>query len=391
MAQKQAIYDRVTALVKSGHGADISQVVTSPLIVQLRTQQADLIRQEAQLASRYGPLHPKMIDIESQRHNLEDKIAQEVTRIVGTVANDVAIARAQVKALESNLKQSEGQASGQNMTRVKLKALQVNAISTRSMYESFVTRLRETQNQEAIQVPDAHVISRALVPVAPTSPHRILIFCASIPAGLLFGLFIALLVERFGPAFRRKAVQLFRGLPVLAKIPDSDVRYAADQPLSAFSEAVDGLVAKLASLGSGQGARVIAVTSAEAGEGKTAIAVGLARAAAKRGFRTIILDGNLQWPELARTLGIFLRAEWRIRGSDWRRTLKPRAIQGSTLDSTYTFHHTARGQFFAIAGIKRHGSSRRTSAPDLRSRDHRFPARARRIRNALCCPAWPMR
>lgn len=307
LAQKQATYDRVTALVKSGHGADISQVVTSPLIVQLRTQQADLIRQEAQLAARYGPLHPKMIDIESQKHNLEDKIAQEVTRIVGTVANDVAIARAQVTALESNLKQSEGQASGQNMTRVKLKALQVNAASTRSMYESFVTRLRETQNQDALQVPDAHVISRALVPVAPSSPQRTLIFFASIPAGLLFGLFIALLVERFGPALRTRAVQLFRGLPVLAQIPNSAVARAADQvadqPLSGFAQAVDGLVAQIASPVMGQGGRVVAITSAQPGESKTAIAVGIARAAAKRGLRTIILDGNLQWPEVARTLG----------------------------------------------------------------------------------------
>jgi len=44
LAEKQAVYDRVTALVAAGDTADVSQVVSSPLIVQLRTQQADLIR-----------------------------------------------------------------------------------------------------------------------------------------------------------------------------------------------------------------------------------------------------------------------------------------------------------------------------------------------------------
>jgi len=175
------------------------------------------------------------------------------------------------------------------------------------MYESFVTRLRETQNQEAIQVPDARIISRALVPAAPSSPRRTLIFCASIPVGLLLGLFLALLAERFAPALRRsKVVQLFRGLPVLAQVPDSAHAHAADQvtdrPYSHFAQAIDGLAATLAS-STGQGARVIAITSAEAGEGKTAIAVALARAAAQHGMRTVIVDGDLHWPLVARTLG----------------------------------------------------------------------------------------
>ena len=308
LAQKQATYDRVNSLVKAGRGADIAQVVASPLIVQLRTQQADLVRQEAQLATRYGPMHPKMIDIQSQKQNLDDKIAQEVTRIAGTVANDVTIARSQVKSLERGLKQTAGQASGQNMTRVKLKALQVNAVSTRSMYESFVTRLRETQNQEAIQVADSHIISRALVPVAPSSPHRTLILAASVPAGLLLGLFLALLMERFGPALRRsKVVQLFRGLPVLAQVPDAARARAADQvtdqPHSAFAQAVGDLAATIAMSAPNHGAHVVAVTSAQHGEGKTAIAVGLARAAARRGLRTVIIDGDLHWPAVAGTLG----------------------------------------------------------------------------------------
>jgi capsular exopolysaccharide synthesis family protein len=307
LAQKQATYDRVNALVKVGRGADIGQVVGSPLIVQLRTQQAELARQEAQMATRYGAMHPKMIDIQSQKQNLDDKIAQEVSRIASAVADDVAIARAQVKSMEKGLDQTAGQATGQSMTRVKLKALEVNAVSTRAMYESFVTRLRETQNQEAIQMADAHIISRALVPVAPSSPHRTLILLASVPVGLLLGLFLALLMERFAPAFGRSPVALFRGLPVLGQVPDSMRARAADQitdqPNSGFAQALDNLALTIASSPAGRGAHVIAVTSAQHGEGKTAIAAGLARAAARRGLRTVILDTDLHWPAVAGTIG----------------------------------------------------------------------------------------
>ncbi len=198
LAAKQATYSRVKALIASGHVADVSQVVASPLIVQLRTQEATLLQQEADMATRYGPMHPKMIAVKSQRRDLEAKLKREVDRIAGSLENDVAVARAQVASLQASLHRTEKDAARQNLATVKLKALQADAASTRSMYQAFVTRLRQTQDQEAIQMSDARVISPAPVPNAPASPRRTLIFAASIPAGILLGLLAALLAERFG-------------------------------------------------------------------------------------------------------------------------------------------------------------------------------------------------
>ena len=174
LAQKQATSDRVAALVKAGDTADVSQILASPLIVQLRTQQATLISQESELSTKYGPLHPKMAAIQTQKKDLQDKIATEVNRLAGSISNDVVVARAQVGSLQASLAQAEKQAGAQNLTRVDLKALEANAQSTRTLYEAFVTRLRETQDQDVIQNPDARVISRAPVPNAPSSPKRML-------------------------------------------------------------------------------------------------------------------------------------------------------------------------------------------------------------------------
>ncbi len=144
LAQKEATYTRVTQLVRSGRSADVSQVVASPLIAQLRAQETDLIQQQAELSTRYGPKHPKMIEIESQKKNLDAKIALEVGRVVETAANDRAVAGAQVASLESSLNGTEQTAAGENMARVKLKSLEANAASTQSMYQAFVARLRAT-------------------------------------------------------------------------------------------------------------------------------------------------------------------------------------------------------------------------------------------------------
>lgn len=331
LAQKEAAYDQVKALAQSGNAADVSQVVASPLIVQLRTQQAELVRQEGELATRYGPRHPKRIAAEKQRQDLEAKIQQEVQRISGSIANDVTVARAQVRSLEASLKQAEKNAGTQNLARVKLKALQANAASTRTMYEAFVQRMRETQ--DAIQTSDARIISRAPVPESPSSPKRSLIVGASIPAGLLLGIILALLADRFGggaPARRMEYVaapepapavapvvavaashapvpapahESIRSLPVLGEIPNAvptrAASYVYEWPRAAFTHAIGALVDKAANT---PRTKVIAVCSAQAGEGATTIAASLARMAASKGKRVIVVDADLSAPSVAPTM-----------------------------------------------------------------------------------------
>lgn len=153
LAAKQANYDRIAALVKSGNAADISQVVSSPLIVQLRTQQSEAIRDEGEVVARYGPKHPKRVQAELQLRDLQDKIDLEVSRIAGSVANDLAVERAQVKSLETSLAATQAEENEQNLARVQLKALESDAASTRTMYESFVVRLRETRDRTLHRFP----------------------------------------------------------------------------------------------------------------------------------------------------------------------------------------------------------------------------------------------
>ena len=150
LAEKQAENERVGTSAAAGNAGDVSQVVASPVIVQLRSQQADLIRQEADLASKYGPLHPKLIAVQAQKRDLDAKIAQEVTRIAGSMGNDVATAQAHLNSLQASLNQVERQANGQNQARVELQALQSNADSTKAQYEAFVGRLRQTEDQDGV-------------------------------------------------------------------------------------------------------------------------------------------------------------------------------------------------------------------------------------------------
>ena len=323
LAEKQAQNDRVQALMRAGNNADVAQVIASPLIVQLRTQQADLIRQEGELSTQYGPLHPKMKSLEGEKADLDRKIAQEVGRLSSAIAGDVTVARAHLNSLQASLNGTVQQQTAQNMSRVQLDALQSNAASTRVQYEAFVSRLRQTQDQDAAVAPDSRVISSASAPTAPSSPRRSLIVLASLPLGLLLGVMAALLSERFGlflplralpapvppqgglrsgaargnsasvfpPPRLAPPVSAWNGPPVLADIPDLVSLQSSDamlnQPASPYAYRIAALVRRLESH---DGAIVVAMTSAGDDDGKSAIGVSLARAAAKMGKKVVLLD-----------------------------------------------------------------------------------------------------
>lgn len=332
LAGKEATYAHVTTLRDLGDTSQLSQVVASPLIVQLRGQEADVIRDEAQMADRYGPRHPKMIAMEAERRDLENKIDAEVNRITGSLGSDVAVARGQLGTLAAGLQSAEREAAREDALRVELKALEANAASTHTMYDTFVTRLRETQGQGAMQTSDAHVISHAPVPSAPSSPRRTLIFLASIPAGLLLGLLFALIAERLAPAYVAVRAPVPRPEPapmpasvvapapvpvqarpapvvappqVLAEIPNAGDKRAADYiidwPKSAFAVNATTLIGRLMA---GKKGRVIAVTAADPRDGKTAIAIAFARAAALAGKKVVLIDGDLKRPVTAVAIGL---------------------------------------------------------------------------------------
>ncbi|MBL9098508.1 MAG: polysaccharide biosynthesis tyrosine autokinase [Alphaproteobacteria bacterium] len=312
LAQKIALYDRAIELQRAGRAVEASQVVASPLIAQLRAQEAELRRQEAQLASRYLPQHPKMVDVRSQRRDTRVKINAEVSRVIDSLASDVAVGRANVKSLEDSLAQLQSKFQVQGNDSVALKALESIAASSRSNYEALLSRLKEVQGQEGIAAADARIISRAMEPTT-SSPRPLLVLGVALPASLVLGLMFAFFAEALDPSLRtREHVDRHVGVPVLTTVPevsDEGARHGVAslvvyEPSSSFSEAIRGLYLGLSLSDAERTPKVLLVTSAVPGEGKTVIAVSLARLAARNGRRVLIVDADFRRPAVARTMGV---------------------------------------------------------------------------------------
>jgi len=292
-----------------GDPANASRVTSQPLIAQLRAQEAQLTQQEADLNSKYGPLHPKLLEVMAARRDLDLRIAQEIGRVASSANGDVATARSHLQSLEGSLRQAEQLAVTQNMARTQLTTMESNATSTRTAYETFITRLRQAQDQDATLTPESRVLSSAAVPQSPAAPKRKLIVGASLPLGLMLGALAALLQEKYGwllraknrrrngktkgrTARRLKTVEAWDGPPILGELVNTSslaaADYVTDWPASRFARASAALVRQLEGR-QGEGA-VVALTAPEPGNSKSVVAVSIARAAAKMGKKAIIVD-----------------------------------------------------------------------------------------------------
>ncbi len=83
-----------------------------------------------------GPSIPSGIAVENQLKDLQQKIDEEGARVASSLANDVAVARAQLNSLQGSFSSTQHQASGQDMTAVKLRELEADADSSRKLYDA---------------------------------------------------------------------------------------------------------------------------------------------------------------------------------------------------------------------------------------------------------------
>lgn len=307
---KRATYVQLSRLAQSGQAANAAQVIASPVITTLRAQQSQMAGQLAQMESKYGPRHPKILDMRAEIDKLDDRIAQEVQRQVAAARTEMDVAGAHVGSLQESLQQAENRGAGQNQASVKLTALQSDAATARTMYEAVLARLSQIQGQEQIEMADARIVSLADVPVAPSFPQKTRTVLLAIPVGLILGLFLAAMKDRLHNGFRTASqVETTFGVPVLGVIPDAPGKefdkpsdMVVRMPASGYSEAIRRLHIGLS--GRERRNRVVAVSSALPGEGKSTLVVSMARSSVERGHSTVIVDLDLRRSQIAKILGV---------------------------------------------------------------------------------------
>ena len=227
-------------------------------------------------------------------------------------------AAAKQQSVDSELGDVRLRDTRSRLIQERLRELETEAASSRSLYESYLNQLTHAAQQQPVPASDTRVISPATVPLYPSSPKKRLIVPLAGIAGAMLGLMSIFAIESLDKVIRtRDRLVAATDLPCLGVIPrvafrrlrrsgspmerlrDGFPLLGAAGPRSKAADALRSLqLAAISSPGTSS-APVLGVTSAVAGEGKTTVALNLAFSAHQAGRRVLLVDANLRDPRLS--------------------------------------------------------------------------------------------
>jgi capsular exopolysaccharide synthesis family protein len=227
----------------------------------------------------------------------------------------------QLGAIDTTLQQSTAQLATLPAKEIRLAQLERNVSNLSQIYTLVQSRLKEAEIAEAADDPSVRLVDSAPLPREPVSPRKGLSLALALVAGLMLGMFGAVVREYVDRAVHtRFDIQAASGgLPVLGTIPhgesgngnrrlpdlvykrhrDSDggaqdAHVFAPGSQEELSEAFMRLATNLSHTRPDRPPKVMLVASALPGEGKTTSAVNLALTRAWRGGRVLLVDADLR-------------------------------------------------------------------------------------------------
>lgn len=298
---------RFNAARGGGGGADMASLGSANLVAQ-RQARDEARRDLDRLAATLGSGHPDVRAAASRLAAAERAVGGETGRVVQALDAEVRAARARVTSLEGSLAQQEERMSRTQGAEIRLNALERETEAARSLLRAVLERSQSTVSQTAIEKPDARILSPATVPGMPSFPKPTLFVAAAAALGALFGLLLVWFLEQADSTLRTgDDVRAALGLPCIALVPmlrrgilgrNRVEDYVARKPLSPFSESMRNLRAALW-LGSDP-PKVVVITAARPGEGKTTTSIALARSAAMNGEKVLLVDCDIRQPSIGK-------------------------------------------------------------------------------------------
>lgn len=309
LSAKRAQYQQVDKLLSSGGDIQsMPDVLQSVVVNALRAQLSVVSRREADLRLKYGERHPDVSSAEAERRDIEGQIAAEVQRLIGNLKNEVDSAEVREAALARALGSVSNQSEAEGQVGVQLRDLERIAAANQNLFETFLSRAKLTEEKSTLLNSGVHVITNASPPLGPSFPNRTLFAALGLVLGVLFGGAGAVLRELFASGFMaKKQIEEELAVPVLASVPKMSgwsrdaqsqaqpVAYLERKPLSRYSEAMRRLrLGVEATPEEDHSPRLMLVTSAMPGEGKTTLVLSLACSAAADGERVLVIDADLR-------------------------------------------------------------------------------------------------
>jgi len=323
--QKEA-YDK---LIRNGNTDALPALVNNQLVATLTAQQAQLAREEAELAQTFAPGYPTLKRKRSQIEQIEKAIAEERSRVVRTVQaeyeaavqREQSFAQAVAQQREAVLKLNEG--------IIQYNIIKREVDSDRQLYDGLLTRLNEAGVSADLRASNIRIVDTAEVPVKPVWPRKAINLAISLAAGLLLGVGLVFLQEYVDDTLKTaEDVNRHLNVPTLGLVPRMGAlegrkgygyRYlygsrrrktdsgdliaepkldviAYEAPSSLMAEAYRSIRTSILLSFPDHPPKSVLVTSAAPSEGKTVTAVNIAISLTQTGAKVVLIDADMRKP-----------------------------------------------------------------------------------------------
>lgn len=342
-ASASARYAQFRAIVDQGpdkaiDNASIPTLQGAGTVLQdLRERYNSVVKRVQDITQNFGADHPQATALRAEKESLAGQIYRELQQLTASFRNEYEVTRSREVSLRESIRKVAGNNAEANRSSVRLRELEQKATALKALSESYLARYEQASQKQSFPIPKARVISDAGVPTSPSSPSRTMVLGLAAVLGLMAGGALTFVQEMRERAFRlesdvrailelkplgylpliggtRKARPTTIGAKVVKPDPAPDnparesgedalplermTRVVLDAPRSVFAETLRN--AKLVSdtTLTGSRSRVIGVTSALPGEGKSTIAINFAALLAASGRKTLLIDADMRRPSL---------------------------------------------------------------------------------------------
>ena len=285
----------------------VAAVRSDPLIRAAAAKVAELEDQQGTLLATLGPKHPDVITVQQQLEAAKLRLAQEMGSLeqgadseYQLAVNEEARLKDNMARIQRELADVEKESLGYSLERKKFEA-------SRNSIESLFQR----QANASPTILDVQPIQSARPSPIPISPQRQRNFVYALIGGLIAGLLLAWMAEKFddsvqSPEDVKEALGLpFLGIiPLIRKLPQGSLAPAISDGKSGLADSLRVVRTNLIYGSAEARPKVLAFTSASPGEGKSTVAAGIAILLAQNKARVLLIDADLRRPTLHQLLGV---------------------------------------------------------------------------------------
>ncbi|HEY6609824.1 MAG TPA: polysaccharide biosynthesis tyrosine autokinase [Pseudomonas sp.] len=311
-AEAESQYRQVQAMRDGGWEklATIPAVLGHPLIQQFKADEAKARAKVDELSKRYGARHPAMEAARSDLSAASGSLRGQVEQIVAGIERNYQLAVANENSLQASFNANKSQIQDISRKEFKLRELQREVDGNRALYDTFMTRLKETAATSDLESANARVVDQAVVPTLPIKPKKSLIVALAGILALMAGVGITLLLEMLNNTFKgTEEIESKLNLPVLGILPliknkqrDQVAHLFTSNEDRSFSESIRTIRTGVVLSGMDDPHKILVVTSSIPGEGKSTVAANLACALGQM-EKVLLIDADMRRPTMAKNFG----------------------------------------------------------------------------------------